>query len=165
MLFKKLGFWTIVILFLIPRSLFSDVITGTAELTNGFWDFYTMESLTWQEGGGHAFVPLMNGVLVVAATNGSFVAAVPDSGFEELQYAPADSTQYYYNQVAVDGRIYVYKITNITTREVTYAKVRFLRYSYPVVLDYVYQPDGSRKLFNDVGIDHSTWSMIKALIY
>ncbi|MBN2070934.1 MAG: hypothetical protein JW814_05705 [Candidatus Krumholzibacteriota bacterium] len=144
-----------------PACLHAEIVAGTAELTYGYWDFYLMQSLPFPEA-GQLFVTFIGPDMVIAAYRDAQVAAVPDSSFEELMYAPSDYELYYSYQLAVNGRTYVYRLIHPDTGDITYAKVRFSDFAIPV-MDYAYQLDGSLKLYDEVPTENNSWGKIKIL--
>ena len=89
----------------------------------------------------------------------SLIAMLPDSSFEDLKYAPADSSLYKIVQPAYLNVTYVAR-----TLENHYAKFKFISLPYDIpIIEYVYQPDGSRKLFEETGTTKSSWGSIKQI--
>ena len=140
----------------------ADVISGQGVMTPCWgWDFSAQTSLCVLDM-PDIFVAFIDDPplgLVVTVTNPARVVALPDSSFEDLRYAPEDSSAYGYDIPA-----YVYTTYVARTKEGHYAKFRFLQLPYDlVIIEYVYQPDGSRRLFNLIGVEGCTWGAIKAL--
>ena len=150
-----------IVLLLATNPATSDVISGTAFMPDG-WNFTLMENVMWYD--AHVFVALVVGPpperLLVLCNNYSYIAMLPDSTFEDLLYAPEDSTLYDTNQPALQGTTYVIK-----TGDGKYAKIVFTKVwpMHETEMMYVYQPDGSRKLFDDVGTETKSWGFIKLL--
>ena len=89
----------------------------------------------------------------------ALVAEISDCTFEELKYAPEDTTIYAIDAPALVGRVYVSR-----TMEGHYAKFRFLYLTYDeAVIEYVYQPDGSRVLYDASAVEEYSWGKIKEL--
>ena len=85
---------------------------------------------------------------------------LPDSTFEDLMYAPEDSTLYDTEQPPLLGTTYVIK-----TGDGKYAKIVFTKV-WPMneaEMMYVYQPDGSRLLFNPTATEEFSWGRIKKI--
>jgi len=141
----------------LPNLLLADVISGTANLSAGGlggWDFSIMETVAVDDGDiGVAHVGDLGGYFVIGL-NGALVAHLPDSTFEDLKYAPEDSTIYSMMQPA-----YVHSLYLMKTRDNKYVKLRFPEnYSS---FDFIFQPDGSRKLFDYIGTEYKSWGIIK----
>lgn len=153
--------YTLVFISLMSSSVYSDVISGTT-LINPGWNFTLMENVMWYD--CHVFVALVVDPpperLLVICNNNSCIAMLPDSTFEGLMYAPEDSSLYDTHQPALQETTYVIK-----TGDGKYAKIVFTKVwpMHEAEMMYVYQPDGSRKLFNDVGTETKSWGFIKLL--
>ena len=146
-------------LLILTSNAYPGIIWGTGVLIHGFWDFSEEESVL---GYGDIFIadivdpPLGRRV---CATYYPALIAVVDSTFEELQFAPEDTTLYDINAPASLGRTYV-----VRTCESHYTKFRFLELSYQrSVIEYVYEPDGSRTLFGEIGVGIYSWGAIKSI--
>ena len=91
---------------------------------------------------------------------GAWITAVPDTSFNDLLFAPEDLSQYDTMMPADFGITYV-----IHTTEEHYVKFHFLHifdFSDPVI-EYVYQTDGTRKLFDYISTEGSSWGTIKGM--
>ena len=156
---KNCLLYTTVFISLMSSSVYSDVISGTAFMPHG-WNFTLMENVMWYD--AHVFVALVVDPpperLLVLCNNYSYIAMLPDSTFEDLMYAPEDSTLYDTEQPAYEGIVYVIK-----TGDGKYAKIIFttLLPMYATEMIYVYQPDGSRRLFNPTATEEFSWGRIK----
>ena len=147
------------LLIVLTSNAYSGIIWGTGVLIYGFWDFSEEESVL---GYGDIFIadvvdpPL--GCRVCATCYPTLIAEI-DSTFEELKFAPEDTTVYDIDAPASLDRTYV-----VRTWERHYVKFRFLELSYQrSVIEYVYQPDGSRRLFGDISVEKSPWGAIKSI--
>jgi hypothetical protein len=140
----------------------ADVLSGQGVMTPCWgWDFSAQKSLCVLEFPDIflAFVVDPPLGLRVSVTDPASIALIPDSTFEELKFAPEDSSSYTWDLPALYDMTYVAR-----TKEGHYAKFRFLQLPYlERIIEYVYQPDGSRRFFNAVGVEESTWGTIKAL--
>ncbi len=140
----------------------ADVISGQGIMSPCWgWDFSAQKSLCVLEFPDIflAFVVEPDLGLRISVTNPARVAMIPDSTFEELRFAPEDSSSYTWDLPALYDMTYVAR-----TKEGNYAKFRFLQLPYlEPVIEYVYQPDGSGRFFNEIGVEGSTWGAIKAL--
>ncbi|MGD1048665.1 MAG: hypothetical protein ABR899_07955 [Candidatus Krumholzibacteriaceae bacterium] len=140
----------------------ADVISGQGVMAPCWgWDFSEQVSLCYLENPdiilGFIVDPPLG--LVIGVTGWASIVMLPDSNFEDLRYAPEDSTAYGYDLPALVNTTYVAR-----TREGHFAKFRLLQLPYLVpIIEYVYQPDGSRRFFNEIGVEKSTWSAVKAL--
>jgi len=139
----------------------ADVISGTVALDLGGWDFSQQTSMTWPDADiAFAFVvdpPL--GLRVAAPYPPARILMLSDSTYEDLKYAPDDSALYGMDAPALIGPVYVAK-----TKEGRYAKFRILHLPYDTpIIEYVYQPDGTRRFYNGIGVESSTWSSVKTL--
>ena len=95
----------------------------------------------------------------VVATNFALIVALPDSTFDDIKYAPADSSMYSSWAYASEGMSYV-----VITRESKYAKFLLLELNYwTTTIKYLYQTDGSRVLYDTSSIKEDSWGMIKAI--
>jgi len=149
--------WCLIIIFYTHVN--STILSGTGSLVKGGWDF--SEATTVHPDDADIFIayvvdpPLGD----VVATNYALVLALPGSVFEDLQYAPADSSMYSFWAYAVVGLTYV-----VITRESNYAKFQILELNYwECLIEYVYQPDGSRVLYDTSPVEEYSWGKIKAL--
>ena len=99
------------------------------------------------------------GDVVAGTCPPNIIIALPDSSFEDLRYAPADTMLYdWYCKLEIETS-YV-----VRTNEYHYAKFRFTHIPPgDPVMDFAYQTDGSTKLFDEIGTETSTWGAIKAL--
>ena len=126
------------------------------------WNFTLMENVMWYD--CHVFVARVLDPpperLLVICNNNSFITMLPDSTFEDLMYAPEDSTLYDTNLPALLGTTYVIK-----TGDGKYAKIVFMKLEpiYTTEMMYVYQPDGSRRFFNPTATEEFSWGCIKQL--
>ena len=150
---------TLILISVISGSARSDVISGTVVMPDG-WNFTLMENVMWYD--AHVFVALVVDPLperlLVLCNNYSYITMLPDSTFEDLMYAPEDSTLYDTEQPAYEGVVYVIK-----TGDGNYAKfiITKLLPMYETEMMYVYQPDGSRRLFNPTAVEEFSWGGIK----
>ena len=139
---------------------FGGVIHGFADFSLGAWDFsaqITVGPFTPDADLYFAFVvdpPLGDWI---AAVNGAMIAMV-DSSFGELTTAPVDTSLYDYDMAAILGITYV-----IRTGEGHYAKFTVDQLYPLIVLEYVYQPNGSPMLVDPVGVEQTTWGRVKAI--
>lgn len=141
------------------KPLYADVIVGTAILAGGGWDFSIMQACEPFDGDIAIGIIIDLSETRICGMNGAKLICLPDSLFEELKYAPEDTTQYEYHLPAILGAVYV-----IITRHNYYAKIRFPENDYPFLyMDYVYQPDGSTKLFKTTAVKLVSWGLIKKL--
>jgi len=140
----------------------ADVMSGQGVMDPCWgWDFSAQKSLCVLEFPDIflSFVVEPPLGLMISVTNPARVAMMPDSSFEDLKYAPEDSSAYGYDLPALLNTTYVAR-----TKEGHYAKFRLLQLPYyEPIIEYVYQPDGSRRFFNVIGVEGSTWGAIKAL--
>jgi hypothetical protein len=146
---------------LISFKVHSDVVSGTAVMTSNEWDFSEAASV-------HCFCgdimvceiiepPL--GLMVVINYSPGLIVCLPDSSFQDLMYAPEDTLLYGFQAPAYPNLTYV-----VRTLEGHYAKFRFTVLTlHSLVIEYVYQPDGSRKFFDEIATERQTWGAIKAL--
>jgi len=139
----------------------ASVISGTGSMFKGGWDFslqMTVDANVSDVFLASVFDPPL-GLRVAAYMAPALVAEITDCTFEELKYAPEDSMIYDIDAPASVGRVYVSK-----TMEGHYAKFRFLILTYDeIIIEYLYQPDGSRVLYDTSEIKEYSWSRIKAL--
>lgn len=145
----------------VSSSVYSGVICKIDTLYLGGYDF--SESTTVHQDDSDIFMAIVVdpplGLVVGAYRYPAEIAYLPDSTFEDLRYAPEDTTVYNFYQHAYLGKTYV-----VRTMEMHYAKFRFLQLPYAVtIIEYVYQPDGSRKLFDRIAVESYTWGGIKKL--
>ena len=99
------------------------------------------------------------GDVVAGTCPPNIIISLPDSSFEDLRYAPADTSLYDWYCVLEIGRCYV-----VRTNEYHYAKFRFTHIPPGApVMDFAYQTDGSTKLFDKIATEESSWGAIKAL--
>jgi hypothetical protein len=136
----------------------SGVISGTGRLTWGEWDFSECKPVNCYCGDIIILDVFELGLVVMTNYSPALVVILPDSSFEDLKYAPEDSTLYDYYAPYYPGRPYV-----VRTLERHYAKFRFMNFTVPWDIEYVYQPDGSRKLFDEIATEKQTWGAIKSL--
>jgi len=138
----------------------SAVMSGIGVLDLGGWDFSERMSV-------NPFVADLCVTFVVDPPLGlrasvyrspGGVLMLPDSTYEDLKYAPADTTLYTLDVPAYLGTVYVSR-----TMEGHYAKFRFLQLYAAIIIEYVYQPDGSTKLFGPIAIEGRSWGSIKSL--
>lgn len=161
-----LSLWLLLIV--LTSNAYSDVISGIGVLDKGAWDFSDTTSVhPLDESADITFartalteettLPL---TLYVCANPPAQIAVITYSTFEELQYAPPDTSSLYgYYACAFESWTYVIK-----TREGNYGKFRLLHLGGPYkIIEYVYQPDGSRKLFGDISVEKSSWGAIKSI--
>jgi hypothetical protein len=155
---KKLLALILLSLFVLSYTAHSEVISGVGYLTWGTWDF--SEQKSYEETYGDIMVvyivdpPL--GLKVVAIMPPTLIAVV-DSTYEELLYAPEDTTLYDWLAPVELGLTYVCR-----TYEKHYAKFRFMTIPPGIIkIEYTYQPDGSSLLFDPDPIDYHSWSEIK----
>jgi len=144
------------------QELHAGVITGSAILDHGGWDFSEQISTTGPFE-GDMFVAIVVdpplGWRIAAAMPPALIAEIQDSTFQELTFAPEDTSTYSFDAPASVGRVYV-----VRTAERHYAKFRFLECDYAgLEIEYVYQPDGTRKLYDEISVEDDTWGGIKAL--
>ena len=147
----------------IPVS--AEVISGVGVLSQGAWDFSESASVhpKLDPNADLTFVLIVDPPperTAVWGLNGATLVMV-DSSFAELTTAPEDTSLYDWEWPLLMAATYV-----IRTTERHYAKFRILDLMIPMI-EYVYQPDGSRILTNGVptGIaEHiTTWGRLKAL--
>ena len=149
-----------VLLLTVSSNSYSKVISGIGYLDFGGWDFSDTTSVHPD----YADISLAIVVdppigLMVFAHNGASVVHLPDSTFENLKHAPEDSSMYDIDVPAYLSQTYVAR-----TQEGHYAKFRFLRLPYQIaIIEYVYQPDGSRNLTDEIGTESYTWGAIKKI--
>jgi len=137
----------------------STILYGTGILIQGGWDFSEEASVFADDADIFIAYVVDPPLGDVVATNYALITALPDSVFEDLKYAPADSTMYSFWAYAVVGLTYV-----VITRESHYAKFRILELNFSgCSIEYVYQPDGSRVLYDTSPVEEYTWGKIKAL--
>jgi len=137
------------LLIVLTSNAYSGIIWGTGVMTNAFWDFSEQTSVLGEGDIDLAIVVDPPLGWMVGATRYPALIAEIDSTFEELQFAPEDTTSYDFDASASLDRTYV-----VRTRERHYAKFRFLELNYQrSVIEYVYQPDGSRKLFGEISVE------------
>jgi hypothetical protein len=153
---------TVIALILTPLEVHSDVISGTGVLTWGEWDFSESEACEDMFCGDISVVDVFYpplGLMVCAPYAPGLIICLPDSSFEDLEYAPEDTLAYSYDAPAYPNVTYV-----VRTLEGHYAKFRFTVLTYQsMIIEYVYQPNGSRELFNRTATKRQTWSAIKGL--
>ena len=198
MYFNKFLLTLVVILLFNVTVAYTAVIYGTGEMDPWGWDFSLQEPAGILSGNPDILIAIVNdpglGLIVSASMPPAIIIAVPDSTFEELKFAPADTTQYSWYAHAVENRTYV-----IRTLERTYAKFRlfnlpqgsisplvlnlsdldlfpgdvsiikhmeflFIAHATIPTIEYVYQPDGSTKLFDKVSVEEVSWGVIKQLM-
>jgi hypothetical protein len=144
---------------LISCKVHSDIISGTGELTWGEWDFSECAPVNCYCGDINVLEVFELGLTVFAGHWPGLIVILPDSSFEDLKYAPEDTSIYDYHAPVDPNVTYV-----VRTLERHYAKFRFTNLGYPPwLIEYVYQPDGSRKLFDEIATERQTWGGIKAL--
>ena len=149
---------------------------GFGPMINDSWDFSDSTSLGYPDYSTavdiYMYVTLQNNpdtlnspsIYMVSANfeAGALITAV-DSAFVDLKSAPEDLDKYTYFQYAYYNVTYVIK-----TIEDNYVKFRFTDLyetaSYPTI-EYYYQTDGSRKLYDYIGISETTWGHIKSIMY
>ena len=142
-----------------------DVISGIGDMNLGGWDFSTQTTVPPMNGPNNnpdndiSFVIVVDPPLgiMVFAENGAMVTAILDSTFEELTEAPGDSSLYALILPASIGDTFV-----ILTTEGFYAKLSPLRIEPWPIIEYVYQPNGSRILVDPVAVEATTWGRVKA---
>jgi len=166
-------------------SIFMLVVMGIvpcrAELRHGFgsmindsWDFSDSTSIGYPDYSTavdiYMYVTLQNNpdtlnspsiYMVSANFEAGALITVVDSAFIDLKSAPEDLNKYTYSQYAYYNVTYVVK-----TIEDNYVKFRFTDLyetaPYPTI-EYYYQTDGSRKLYEPIGISESSWGRIKSI--
>ena len=148
------------LLIVLTPNAHSGIIWGTGVLIHGSWDFSEEVSIEiegeWDIIIGIVVDPPLG--WMVGAWYPALITEV-DSTFEELQFAPEDTTLYNFDAPASLGRTYV-----VRTRERHYAKFRFIELNYQrTVIEYVYQPDGLRKLFGEINVERYSWGAIKSI--
>lgn len=147
----------------LPAQANSEVISGIVNLIHGGWDFSEQVSTTGPFE-GDIFIaivvdPPLGWRVVASFFSTALIAVIPDSTYEELQFAPADTSAYSFDAPADVGLVYV-----IRTEEGHYAKMHLLQCDYAgTIMEYTYQPDGSRRLFNKIAVESISWGKIKAL--
>ena len=146
-----------------PAEANSEVISGIVNLIHGGWDFSEQVSTTGPFEGDISIVivvdPPLGWRVVASFFSTALIAVIPDSTYEELQFAPADTSVYSFDAPADVGLVYV-----IRTEEGHYAKMHLLQCDYAgISMEYTYQPDGSRRLFNEIAVESTSWGKIKAL--
>lgn len=148
---------------LCSRQASSGVESDTVVLF-GLWDFSEKCSKAYHEGGDVGIVTVVDPPpdrIIVACDTGALVAHLPDSTFEDLKYAPDDTTLYNFYQPYFVNSTYVVK-----TGDGKYAKIQFQQVIPAPIMEYVYQPDGTRKLFDpdSVGVQITSWGTIKCFV-
>ena len=137
----------------------AEVIEGIGVVA-GAWDFSEEESvnpiLDPNADIGFAFVVDPPIGYWVGAFNGALIA-LADSAFEVLTTSPEDTTLYDWTLPAFPGVTYV-----VRTTERHYAKFKPIQILIPII-QYAYQPDGSRLLVDPVPVKPTTWGRIKLL--
>jgi hypothetical protein len=145
-----------------PAEANSEVISGIVNLIHWGWDFSEQVSTTGPFEGDMFIAIVVDpplGWRVAAGMPPALIVVIPDSTYEELQFAPADTSVYSFDAPADVGYVYV-----IRTVERHYAKMRLIQCDYgAIIMEYTYQPDGSRRLFNEIGVESTSWGKIKAL--
>jgi hypothetical protein len=145
-----------------PARADSEVISGIVNLIHGGWDFSEQVSTTGPFEGDMFIAIVVDpplGWRVATTIPPALITVIPDSTYENLQFAPADTSVYSFDAPAEVGYVYV-----IRTVERHYAKMRLIKCDYAgTIMEYTYQPDGSRKLFNEIAVESISWGRIKAL--
>jgi len=155
-------------LIILTSNAYSGIISGTGVLDKGSWDFSDTTSVSPESEDADFFVIITALTLTDAipletyiGTNyPAMIAVIRDSTFEELKFAPPDTSSLYdYDALMLPNQFYVIK-----THEGHYAKFRFLKspVQHPMI-EYVYQPDGSRRLFDAIGVERYSWGAIKSM--
>jgi hypothetical protein len=149
------------VLLFVPFKGYSDVISGTGILTWGEWDFSESAPVNCYCGDimvADVFDPPI-GLIVEVPYRPGLIVCLPESSFQDLKYAPEDTLAYDFEAPAYPNVTYV-----VRTLEGHYAKFRFTTLTLQsAVIEYVYQPDGSRRLFDEIATQRQTWGIIKAL--
>lgn len=151
--------FSLMIIMLIPQCTKGDVICGIAELyQNQGWDFsdscyvsmFTADLVIFH-GLDSNFVPIDAFITMYGGT-------LSDSTYNDLTIAPADPTVYVQELGVYFNWCYI-----IITDEGHYAKCQITYGQSGYNIEYTYQPDGSRWLVDEIGVDCSTWGRIKSL--
>ena len=147
---------------LISFKVHSDVISGTGVLTWGEWDFSESEACDYIFCGDITVIDVFDppiGLVVSVPYVPGLIICLPDSSFQDLEYAPEDTLAYGFEVPAYPNVTYV-----VRTLEGHYAKFRFTVPTFQsIIIEYVYQPDGPRDLFDRIGTKGQSWGAIKAL--
>lgn len=159
------------LLLTLTAATYSGVYWGVKEFDDSAWDFSDTTSIYYRDPRADIGLSYTSMSTVGEFPLGFYVtplhraklAILPDSIFEDLRYAPPDSSPLYtYSDICVMlNKTYV-----VITTEGHYAKFRFLQPdNHPLNIEYVYQPDGSNKLFDPIGTMPCSWSRIKSLFW
>ena len=154
---------------LLSISLYSQIFYGNKVYDASGWDFSDTTSIDYLDPRADIVLSFVSMSTVgelplgffVTALHGAKLAILPDSTFEDLKYAPPDSSSLYtYDDIwFMINRTYV-----VNTTEGHYAKFRFHHSeNQPITIEYVYQPDGSRRLYDPIGTEGQSWGAIKKL--
>ncbi|UCF04358.1 MAG: hypothetical protein JSV33_10445 [bacterium] len=147
------------IFLLIPQHSNGDVIHGSAELyQNQGWDFSDSCYVSMYTADMVIFHGLDSNFVPHEAVITLYGGCLSDSAYNELTIAPADPLNY-----VQELGIYLHQCYVIITEEGHYVKCQISWGSSAYIIEYTYQPDGTRWLVDEIGVDHSTWGRIKAL--
>lgn len=150
------------ILIIIPVKAFPGVIDGTGVLTYGEWDFSDSAAVHCMCGDIYVidvFEPPLGLVVTINYPPSAILSKSGAAVFDTLKYAPEDTSLYHDWVPATMQATYV-----VITREGHYAKFRFTSLSaFQVIIEYVYQPDGSSRLFDPIAVKSTSWGRIKSL--
>ncbi|MDH4038654.1 MAG: hypothetical protein OEX18_15645 [Candidatus Krumholzibacteria bacterium] len=136
----------------------ADVIHGYAWFEFGSWDF-SDSLLVGEYDGDLSIVYVVDPPLgyVYGCWNGASARTVSGS-FEDVLEAPADLSTYETHGLALLGPVYV-----LRTAEGHYVKYHMIQVLPAPLIEYVYQPDGSRILVDILPVQNTTWGAVKAL--
>jgi hypothetical protein len=134
------------------------VVHGYAWFEFGSWDF-SDSLLVGEHDGDLRIIYVVDPPIGYQYTceNGALARTV-SATFEEVVEAPADLSTYGVRGPALIGPVYV-----LRTAEGHYVKYHMIAVVPAPLIEYVYQPNGSRILVDALSVRQSTWGAVKAL--
>jgi hypothetical protein len=134
------------------------VIHGYAWFEFGSWDF-SDSLLVGEHDGDLRIIYVVSPPIGYQYTceNGAAARTVPGT-FEDVVEAPEDPSTYEFYGPALLGPTYV-----LRTAEGHYVKYHMIQVSPAPLIEYVYQPDGSRTFVAALPVQSTTWGAVKAL--
>jgi len=137
---------------------FAGVIHGYAWFEFGSWDF-SDSLLVGEHDGDLRIIYVVSPPIGYQYTceNGAVARTVPGT-FEDVAEAPEDLSTYEFYGPALLGPVYV-----LRTAEGHYVKYHMIQVLPAPLIEYVYQPDGSRVLVDVLPAQSTTWGAVKAL--
>jgi hypothetical protein len=136
---------------------FAGLVHGYAWFEFGSWDF-SDSLLVGEHDGDLRIIDVVDPPigLQYACENGALARTVP-GGFDDVLEAPEDLSTYQPDGPVFFGIVYVMR-----TGEGHYVKYRLIAEHPAPLIEYVYQPNGTRFFLEPLQVRRSTWGAVKA---